>query len=126
MFAEMLRPERRWRRFVWIGLSLVAGGPCAFLTLEMIGIPFAALTLFGLLVVGQRQRILPETLLAFGLSHGAVVTHFATPDLVTALQQNDSGNTAYAVIHLTVAALMILTALLSMVRRWPAMPGRAA
>jgi hypothetical protein len=70
--------------------------------------------------------MLPETLLAFAISYGAVVVHFAVPDITTAIQANDARNTAYAVIHLTAAAILLLTGFGLLARRRRAAPDRAA
>jgi hypothetical protein len=115
-----------WRSLVWIGLALVAGAPCAFLALETIGIPFAGLTLALLCMVGNRHGVLPETLLAFAVSYATVVVHFAVRDIVSAIQANDTGNTAYAVIHLAAAAILLVTGFALLARRRRATPDKAA
>lgn len=105
------------RPVLLIGLSLIAGAPCAFLALEGIGIPLAGLTLVLLTVVGRRQRVLPETLTAFGLSYFAVVTDFAIPDVATAATINDTGNLVYAIVELGVASGLLVTGLILLLLR---------
>jgi hypothetical protein len=110
-----------------IGLSLIAGAPCAFLALESIGIPLVLLTVILLTVIGRRLRAVPETLLAFSLSYLAVVSHFAIPDLNAAASINDVGNVVYAVIELGFASILLLTALILLaLKRWPAARDQAA
>jgi hypothetical protein len=94
------------RRVLWVLLCLIAGGPCAFLALEGIGVPIVALVLVGLIVVGTRNRILPETLIGFGLTYAIEIFRVAIPNLVGAQQQN-LGVAAYFAAHLTVATAII-------------------
>jgi hypothetical protein len=93
----------RVRRAVWLLLCLVAGGPCAFLALETAGIPYAALAFLAVVWVGRRHRILPESLLAFGLSYAIEIFRTASPDLVSWLQQRDALTSAYFGVHIAVA-----------------------
>ena len=69
------------RRVLWVLLCLVAGGPCAFLALEFIGVPIAALILATLIVIGRRNNSLAETLLGFGLTYAIEVFRVAASDL---------------------------------------------
>jgi hypothetical protein len=45
-------------RVLWVLLCLLAGAPCAFLALEFIRIPLAALVLTAIIVVGRRRGTL--------------------------------------------------------------------
>ena len=88
---------------------MIAGGPCAFLALEGIGVPIVVLVLVGLIVVGRRNNSLAETLIGFGLTYAIEVFRFAISDLVSAAQQQDLGATAYFAAHLAVASAILLS-----------------
>jgi hypothetical protein len=97
------------RRVLWVLLCLIAGGPCAFLALEGVGLPVVALVLVGLIVIGRRNHNLAETLIGFGLTYAIEVFRFAIPDLVLAAQQQDPGAAAYFAAHLAVASAILLS-----------------
>jgi hypothetical protein len=77
----------------WLLLCLVAGGPCAFLALEGVGIPYVAVALFALIWIGRRRHLLPETLLAFGLTYE--IFRYGIADLISAMQTADYSTAAY-------------------------------
>jgi hypothetical protein len=87
----------------WLLLCLVAGGPCAFLVLEGAGIPYAAVAMLALISIGWRRHLLPETLLAFGLTYAIEIVHVASPAVFSALQQGDYLGAAYFALHIGVA-----------------------
>jgi hypothetical protein len=97
------------RRVLWVLLCLIAGGPCAFLALEGIGLPIVALVLVGLIVIGRRINNLAETLIGFGLTYAIEIFRFAVSDLVLAIQQQDVGAAAYFAAHLAVASAILLS-----------------
>ena len=108
------------RRVLWVLLCLIAGGPCAFLALEGIGLPIVALVLFCLIVIGKRNNSLAETLIGFGLTYSIEIVRFAIPDLALAAQQSDLATAAYFAAHLAAAAAIVLSGfwiLLTRVRR---------
>jgi hypothetical protein len=88
-------------------LCLIAGGPCAFLALEGIGVPIVALILVGLIVIGRRNRILEETLIGFGLTYAIEICRVVIPYLAAPGQ--DLGATAYFAAHLAVAIVILLS-----------------
>jgi hypothetical protein len=104
---------------LWLLLGLVAGGPSAFLALEGAGIPYAALAIVALIWVGRRRHILPETLLAFGLTYAAVIFRFAIGELIAAVQQGDYALAAYAVAQIDVAVGIVGAGVLLLTRRGP-------
>ncbi|TMG28427.1 MAG: hypothetical protein E6H93_13080 [Chloroflexi bacterium] len=93
----------RVRKAFWLLLCLVAGGPCAFLVLETAGIPYAAVAFFAVVWVGRRRQILPETLLAFGLTYTIEICRYAITDLISSLQQGDYLTAAFFAVHMCVA-----------------------
>jgi len=93
----------RVRKAFWLLLCLVAGGPCAFLVLETAGIPYAAVAFFAVVWVGRRRQILPETLLAFGLTYTIEICRYAITDLISSLQQGDYLTAAFFAVHMGVA-----------------------
>src|SRR2546423_159318 len=97
------------RRVLWVLLCLIAGGPCAFLALEGIGVPIVALVLVGVIVIGRRNHSLAETLVGFGVTYAIEVYHVAISALSSALEQHDPGAAAYFGAHLTVAAAILLS-----------------
>jgi hypothetical protein len=97
------------RRVLWVLLCLIAGGPCALLAVEGIGLPIVALVLVALIVIGRRNNRLAETLIGFGLTYGIQVFRFAIPDLVLATQEQDLGGAAYFGAHLAVATGLVLS-----------------
>ena len=107
------------RRVLWVLLCLIAGGPCAFLALEGIGIPIVALLLIGLIVIGRRNHNLAETLIGFGLTYAIEVFRFAIPDLGLAAQQQDLGAAAYFGAHLAVASAILLAGCWILLTRRP-------
>jgi hypothetical protein len=92
------------RRVLWVLLCLIAGGPCAFLALEGIGLPIVALVLVSLIVIGRRNNSLAETLIGFGLTYAIEVFRFAVSGLAFAVQRQDPGAAAYFAAHLAIAA----------------------
>jgi hypothetical protein len=99
------------RRVLWVLLCLIAGGPCAFLALEGIGLPLVALVLLGLIVIARRNNSLAETLIGFGLTYSIEIARFAIPDFALAAQQQGYGAAAYFAAHLAVAAAIVLSGL---------------
>jgi hypothetical protein len=97
------------RRVLWVLLCLIAGGPCAFLALEGIGLPIVAFVLVGLIVIGRRNTSAAETLLGFGLTYAIEIFRFAVSDLVYAVQQQDPGAAAYFTAHLAIASAILLS-----------------
>ena len=93
----------RARKAFWLLLCLVAGGPCAFLVLETAGIPYAAVAFFAVVWVGRRRQILPETLLAFGLTYTIEICRYAITDLISSLQQGDYLTAAFFAVLMGVA-----------------------
>jgi hypothetical protein len=87
----------------WLLLCLVVGAPCAFLALEGAGIPYAAIAVFALVWIGWRRQILPQTLLAFGLTYAVEIGRYAITDLVSALQQGDYPTAGFFAVHMGVA-----------------------
>src|SRR5438094_1919089 len=100
------------RKLLWLLLCLVAGGPCAFLALEGIGVPIVVLVLTGLVWVGRRRQMLGETLVAFGLPYSFEIAHFAVPDASRSFGQGGVLSAAYFVAHLLIAAGLLLSGLL--------------
>jgi len=109
------------RKLLWLLLCLVAGGPCAFLALEGIGVPIVLLVLAGLVWVGRRRQMLAKTLLAFGLPYAFEIAHFAVPDAGASFGQGEVLSGAYFLAHLLVAAALLLSGLL-LLRRQPRQP----
>ena len=66
------------RKLLWLLLCLVAGGSCAFLALEGIGLPLVALVMAGI------------------------------PEAISWFQQGDALNGIYFVAHLLVAVAIVL------------------
>jgi hypothetical protein len=97
----------------WLLLCLVAGGPCAFLVLEGAGIPYAAVAMLALISIGWRRHLLPETLLAFGLTYAIEIVHVASPAVFSALQQGDYLGAAYFALHIGVAVGIVAAGALS-------------
>ena len=97
------------RRVLWVLLCLIAGGPCAFLALEFIGVPIAALVLATLIVIGRRNNSLAETLLGFGLIYAIEVFRVAASDLEWLTQRPEPGAIAYFGVHVVVAAVIVLS-----------------
>jgi len=97
------------RRVLWVLLCLIAGGPCAFLALEGIGLPIVALALLCLIFIGKRNNSLAETLIGFGLTYSIEIVRFAIPDLALAAQQNDVATAAYFAGHLAIAGAIVLS-----------------
>ena len=97
------------RRVLWVLLCLIAGGPCAFLALEFIGVPIAALILVTLIVIGRRNNSLAETLLGFGLTYAIEVFRVAASDLEWLAQGSDPGVIAYFGVHVALAAAIVLS-----------------
>jgi hypothetical protein len=101
------------RHVLWALLCLIAGGPCAFLALEGIGAPVLeivlALVAVGFVIVGTRNHVLAETLIAFGFTYSIEIARFAVPDLVLAAQQNDVAMAAYFAGHLAVASALVVS-----------------
>ena len=95
-------------RLLWLLLCLIAGGPCGFLALEGLTIPLVVLAFAAVITIGWRRRILPETLLAFGLCYAAVVLWFALPD---AAYSTDMGGRSYFIAQATVSLAMPLAGL---------------
>ncbi|MDQ6712512.1 MAG: hypothetical protein M3Z28_04915 [Candidatus Dormibacteraeota bacterium] len=98
------------RRVLWVLLCLIAGGPCAFLALEGIGVPIAVVVLASLVLIGRRNNSLAETLLGFGLTYSIEVFRVALSDLAWAAQKPEPGAIAYFAAHLAVAAAIVLSA----------------
>ena len=96
------------RKLLWLLLCLVAGGPCAFLALEGIGVPLVVLALAGVVWVGRRRQMLGETLLAFGLPYSVEIVRIAIPEAISWFQQGDALNGIYFVAHLLVAVAIVL------------------
>jgi hypothetical protein len=105
------------RRVLWVLLCLIAGGPCAFLALEGIGLPIVAIVLVALIVIGRRTNSLAETLLGFGLTYAVEVFRVATADLALAAQRPDLGAVAYFAAHLAVAAAIVLSGFWMLLKR---------
>jgi hypothetical protein len=97
------------KRVLWVLLCLVAGGPCAFLALEGIGVPIVAFVLLGLIVIGRRNNVLAETLIGFGLTYSVEAIRVAVPPLVSFAQRADYGAAAYYAANLVVAAGILLS-----------------
>jgi hypothetical protein len=97
------------RRVFWVLLCLLAGGPCAFLALEFIGVPIAALVFASLLFIGWRNESVAETLLGFGLTYAIEVFHVAASGLAWAAQSPDAGVVVYFAMHVAVAAAIVLS-----------------
>jgi len=97
------------RRVFWVLLCLLAGGPCAFLALEFIGLPIAALVFASLLFIGWRHNSLAETLLGFGLTYAIEVFHVAASDLAWVAQSPNAGFVVYFAAHVVVAAAIVLS-----------------
>ena len=109
------------RKLPWLLLCLVAGGPCAFLALEGIGVPLVVLVLAGVVWVGRRRQMLGETLVAFALPYSFEIAHFAVPDASASFGQGEVLSGAYFLAHLLVAAALLLSGLL-LLRRQPRQP----
>ncbi len=107
------------RRVLWVLLCLIAGGPCAFLALEGIGVPIAVVVLASLLLIGRRNNSLAETLLGFGLTYSIEVFHVALSDLAWAAQKSELGVIAYFGAHVAVAAAIVLSGFWSLLRSRP-------
>src|SRR6266702_1035570 len=96
------------RRVLWVLLCLVAGGPCAFLALEFIGVPIAALVPASLIFIGRRNNSLAETLLGFGLTYAIEVLRVTAFDLGWLAQRPGTGVITYVGVHIAVAAAIVL------------------
>ena len=107
------------RRFLWVLLCLIAGGPCAFLALELIGVPIAVLVLASLVFIGRRNDGLAETLLGFGLTYAIEVFRVADSDLGWLAQRPDPGVIAYFGVHVAVAAAIVLSGFWILLRSRP-------
>ena len=95
----------------------MVGGPSAFLALEFAGIPYAAAAFTAVVWVGWRRKILPETLLAFGLTYSAEVFRIASPVLFSWLPPRDYLTSAYFAAHIAVAIGIIGTGITLLARR---------
>jgi hypothetical protein len=98
-------------------LCLIAGGPCAFLALELIGVPIAALVLASLVYIGRRNNSLSETLLGFGLTYAIEVFRVMASDLEWLSHRPDPGVVAYFGIHVVVAAVIVLSGFWILLKR---------
>ena len=56
--AVFLRVNSSLTRIGWLALCLILGGPCAFLALETVGLPFAAVALVLVVLIGKRRHLL--------------------------------------------------------------------
>jgi hypothetical protein len=65
--------------------------------------PYAALAFLAVVWVGRRNRILPESLLAFGLTYATEIFRYAITDLISALEQADYLTATFFAIHGCVA-----------------------
>jgi len=116
----------RARKAFWLLLCLVAGGPCAFLVLETAGIPYAAVAFVAVIWVARRRHILPETLLAFGLTYAAEIFRYAITDLLASLQSGDYVTAIFFVAHIVVAVAILGTGITLLARRRSAPVGQPA
>ena len=114
------------RRVLWVLLCLIAGGPCAFLALEIIGVPIAVLVFASLVFIGRRNDSLPETLLGFGLTYAIEVFHVAASDVAWLVQRPDPGVIAYLAAHVAVAAAILLAGFWMLLRSRPQTSGLGA
>jgi hypothetical protein len=73
--TSVLRPG------LWILLCLVGGAACAFLTLEVLGIPYVLVFLGGLIYLSGRFSLRAESLAAYGLGFTLVAAGFAVPSI---------------------------------------------
>ncbi len=105
------------RPVLWVLLCLIAGGPCAFLALEGIGVPIAVFVLASLVLIGRRNNSLAETLLGFGLTYSIEVFHVALSDHAWAAQE--PGVIAYFGAHVAVAAAIVLSGFWFLLRSRP-------
>ncbi len=69
------------RAGLWIVLCLIGGAACAFLALEVAGIPYALVFLGGLIFLSGRFNLLAESLAAFGLGFTIVAARFVVPSI---------------------------------------------
>lgn len=116
----------RVRIAFWLLLCLVAGGPSAFLALEFAGIPYAAAAFCAVAWVGWRRKILPETLLAFGLTYAIEIFRTVSFDVFSWLQPRDYLTSAYFAAHIAVAIGIVGAGVTLLVRRRSAPTGQRA
>jgi apolipoprotein N-acyltransferase len=116
----------RVRIAFWLLLCLAAGGPSAFLALEFVGIPYAAAVFFAVVWVGWRRKILPETLLAFGLTYAIEIFRIVSFDVFSWLQPRDYLTSAYFAAHIVVAIGIVGAGFTLLVRRRSAPTGPPA
>jgi hypothetical protein len=107
-------------RIGWLALCLILGGPCAFLALETVGLPFAAVALVLVVLIGKRRHLLAEMLLAFGASYAAVIAHFTAPWLLSSLTARDYPALALALVHELAATIVLVSGFVLLARRRPA------
>jgi len=69
------------RAGLWIVLCLAGGAACAFLALEVAGIPYALVFLGGMIFLSRRFNLLAESVAAFGLSFTLVAARFVLPNI---------------------------------------------
>jgi hypothetical protein len=73
--------SRGQRAGLWIVLCLVGGAACAFLTLEVLGIPYVLVFLAGMIFLSRRFGLLAESLAAFGLGFTVLAARFVIPNI---------------------------------------------
>ena len=107
------------RAGLWMALCLVGGAACAFLTLEVAGIPYVVVFLAGLVFLSRRFDLLAESLAAFGLSFTLVAARFGLPNIAFFDHRGDlTSSFFFGLVVLIGIAFIVVAVLIRRPRRW--------